>query len=120
MGKFQAKIDSIIYEANPSMRRELHYGLNDRFLGVQLLTHRAYELSSTTMTRVHSDGRRDIFIEPEPARLLISGGTVDFQVTDKDGNVISDSKQDRIEKKRVSQSWPLLTAPLMDCLRPCF
>lgn len=99
-GKVQAKIDFRIYEANPSMRRELHDGLNDRFLGVQLLTHRAYELSSTTMTRVHSDGRRDIFIEPEPARLLISGGTVDFQVTDKDGNVISDSKQDRIEKKK--------------------
>lgn len=99
-GKVQAKIDSAIYEANPSMRQGLHDGLNDRFLGVQFLTHRAYDLSSSKMTRVHPDGRRDIFIEPEPERLLISDGTADIQLTDKDGNVISDSKRDRIEKKK--------------------
>jgi hypothetical protein len=99
-GKVQAKIDSAIYEANPSMRRALHDALNDRFLGVQLLTHRAYELSSSTMTRVHPDGHRDIFMEAEPARIVISGNAVDFQVIDKDGNVISDSKRDRIEKKK--------------------
>jgi hypothetical protein len=99
-GQVQAKIDSAIYEANPDMRQGLHDALNDRFLGVQLLTHRAYELSPSAMTRVHPDGRRDIFIEAEPGRIVISGGTVDFQVTDKDGNVISDSKRDRIEKKK--------------------
>ena len=99
-GQVHAKIDSAIYEANSDMRQRLHDALNDRFLGVQLLTHRAYELSRPTMTRVHPDGRRDIFIEPEPARVVISGGTVDFQVTDKDGNVIADSKRDRIEKKK--------------------
>jgi|SRR5680860_218606 len=57
-GKVQAKIDSAIYEANPSMRQALHDALNDRFLIEQLLTHCAYELSSSTMTRVHPDGHR--------------------------------------------------------------
>lgn len=99
-GKVQAKIDSTFYEVNPSLRRTLHDALNDRFLGVQLLTHRAYELSNSTMTRVHPDGRRDIFIEAEPFSIVISGGTVDFTVTDPDGNVITDSKRDRIEKKK--------------------
>ena len=99
-GKVQAKIDSAIYEANPSMRRALHDALNDRFLSVQLLTHRAHELFSSTMTRVHPDGHRDIFMETEPGRYAISGNAVDFQVIDKDGNVISDSKRDRIEKKK--------------------
>jgi hypothetical protein len=99
-GQAHAKIDSAIYEANPNMRQNLHDALNDRFLGVQLLTHRAYEISRSTMTRVHPDGRRDIFIEPEPTRIGISDGPVDLQVTDKDGNVIADSKRDRIEKKK--------------------
>lgn len=99
-GKVHAKIDSLIYEADPSMRRVLHDALNDRFLGVQLLTHRAYELSSSTMARVHADGHRDIFMEAEPGRFVISGNAVDFQVIDKDGNVISDSKRDRIDKKK--------------------
>ena len=46
-GQVHAKIDSTIYEAKPEMRAELHDALNDRFLGVQLLTHRAYELECT-------------------------------------------------------------------------
>jgi hypothetical protein len=99
-GQVRAKVDSGIYEANPNMRQVVHDALNARFLSVQLLMHRAYELSRPTMTRVHPDGRRDIFMEPEPARMVMSGGTVDFQVTDKDGNVISDSRRDRIGKKK--------------------
>ena len=86
-GQAQAKIDSAIYEADPGMRQRLEDALNDRFLGVQLLTHRAYDLSRSTMTRVHPDGRRDIFVEAEPARLVLSAGMVDIQITDTDGNV---------------------------------
>lgn len=37
-GQVHAKIDSAIYEANADMRQELHDALNDRFLGVQLVT----------------------------------------------------------------------------------
>jgi len=31
---------------------------------------------------------------------VVSGSTADFRVTDKDGNVIADSKRDRLEKKK--------------------
>jgi len=88
-GKVEAKIESAIYDTNPSIRKVLQDSLNDRFLGVQLLTHRPYELSGSTMTRVHQNGRRDIFIELESACFVMSGGSVDFRVTDKDGNIIS-------------------------------
>ncbi len=99
-GQVQAKIDSVIFEADPKMQQRLHDSLNDRFLGVQLFTHRPYELSRSTKTRIHPDGRRDIFIEPEPARIKVSVGTVDIRITDKDGNVVADSKRDRIKKKK--------------------
>jgi hypothetical protein len=99
-GKVEAKIESAIYDANPSIRQLLQGSLNDRFLGVQLLTHRPYELSSSTIIRVHPDGRRDISIELESACLVMSGGSVDFRITDKDGNIIADSKRDRIERKK--------------------
>jgi hypothetical protein len=99
-GKAEARMDSATYDANPSIRQTLHDGLNDRFLGVQLLTHRAYELSRSTKIRLHSDGRRDMFLEVEPARIVITGNPVDFQLRDKNGNIVSDSKRDRIEKKR--------------------
>jgi len=99
-GQVHARIDSAIYSAYPDMRWVLHDALNDRFLGVQLLTHRAYELSRPTMSRVYPDGHKDIFIEAEPGHFAISGGVADSQVIDKDGNVIADSKRERLEKKR--------------------
>jgi hypothetical protein len=66
-GKVEARIDSAIYDRNPSMRQALHDAVNGRFLGVQLLTHKAYNLSRSTMTRLHPDGRRDISVEAEPS-----------------------------------------------------
>jgi len=99
-GKTEARIDSAVYDANPSMRGVLHEALNDRFLAVQLLSHRAYELSTSTMTRLHPDGRRDVFLEVEPARIVMTGHPVDIQVRDKNGNIITDSRRDRIEKKK--------------------
>jgi hypothetical protein len=99
-GKVEAKVEPAIYDANPSMPQLLQDSLNGRFLGVQLLTHRPYELSRSTITRVREDGRRDIFIELTSGIILTSVGSVDIRVTDKDVNIISDSKRDRIEKKK--------------------
>lgn len=99
-GKVEARTTAAAYDANVSMRNELHEALNDRFLGVQLLSHMPYELSKPRGTKLHPDGRKDFFIELEGAQLKLTGGTVDFQVTDKHGNVVSDSRKDRIEKKK--------------------
>jgi hypothetical protein len=100
-GQVHAKIDSAMYETKSDMREGLHEALNNRFLGVQLLTHRAYELSRPRVTRVHPDGHRDIFVEIEEVLAVASVDYVDFRVTDKDGNVIADSKRDRVEKKKI-------------------
>ena len=89
-GKVEAKIASSIFDLNPSIRRTLHDSLNDRFLGVQLLTHCPYELSMSTITRVHPDGRRDISMEPKSA-CIVMGVSLDSRVMDKDGNIISGS-----------------------------
>jgi hypothetical protein len=99
-GQVLARINSMVYEANPQMRQALHDALDARFLAVQLLTHRPYELSRSTMTRVNPDGRKDVFIEAQPGCIAISGCVADVRITDKDGNVVSDSKRGRVEKKK--------------------
>ena len=99
-GKAEAKVDAATYDASPSIRETIGQGLNDRFLGVQLLTRQAYELSVSTMTRVHPDGRRNVILEVGTGHFKITGQPVDFRVTDKDGNITADTKRDRIEKKR--------------------
>jgi hypothetical protein len=99
-GKVEARIDSTAYDREHNMRDELHNILNDHFLGVQLLTHKRYELSESSMYRVHADGRREITLFVKSAEYISVVGSIDLVVKDKDGNVLSDSRRDRIEKKK--------------------
>ena len=99
-GKVEARIDAAIYDSDPTIRQRCHDALESRFLGAQLFGHKGYELSKSTMTRVHPDGRKDYFLEVESAHLVISGGEVDFRVTDKNGILIADTKRDRIERRK--------------------
>ena len=98
-GTVEARIRPEIYDKDQSMRDRLHSSLNDRFLGVQLSSHKPYELSKASMYRLHPDGRKDITIFPEPIVIKVSMGEPDIIVKDKDGNVINDSRHERIQKK---------------------
>jgi hypothetical protein len=97
-GKAEARINSAVYEATPSMRDALGDILNGQFLAFQLFSHKSYDLSSPTMIRLHSDGRKDSFLEVGSAKMEIVCGEVDFQLCDKEGIVVVDTKRDRIEK----------------------
>lgn len=98
-GKVEARVDSSVFDSDSSIRQSLHEALSDRFLGVQVLTHRPYQLSGPTMTRLHPDGRRDRFIEPESGEIKLSGETLDIQVRDKDDNVLMDTRRERVHRK---------------------
>ena len=99
-GRVEARIDSAVFEASPRMRQALHKDLNARFLAVQLLTHRAYKLSRSTKTIIHPDGQRNVFVEPESVSMVMSVHPADISSYDQDGNIIFDTKRDRIEKKK--------------------
>lgn len=98
--KVKARIDSDIYNANPTMREELHELLNNIFLGLQPLKHSAYELSESTITRIHSDGRKDYELRPQCAVFTFTGYPPEIQITDKNGNVVYNSKNDQIEREK--------------------
>jgi hypothetical protein len=99
-GEVEARVDPLVYDKEHNMRDELHQVLNDRFLGVQLLTHKPYELSKSSMYRVHPDGQRETTVFVDSAVSFSMAGSVDLIVRDKDGNILSDSRRDRIEKKK--------------------
>ncbi|MBK8903118.1 MAG: hypothetical protein IPM53_18160 [Anaerolineaceae bacterium] len=98
-GKVEAKIAPQVYDGNPAMRDELHNALNARFLGVQMFSHKPYDLSKPSLSRLHPDGRRDVTVFVNPVNIKFTVNPVDFIARDKDGNVISDTKRERIEKK---------------------
>lgn len=98
-GKADAKISAEVFEMKSTMQDALHEILNGLFLGAQLEVYKPYELSQVSMCRLHPDGRRDITIFVEPA-VSRTSGTAEIIIADKDGNVIVDSKRDRIRKKK--------------------
>ena len=99
-GKVTATIDYAIFNENPSLREELQESLNNRFLGVQVISHARYELSNSKMIHIDADGHKHIFLELSTAVLKMTAGNIDLQLKDKDGNITSDSRRYRIEKKK--------------------
>ena len=98
-GKITVTIDGEIYDDNPSIREQLNNFLEDRFLGAQLVNRKPYELSKSSLCRNYPDGKKNYEASVETLGVVVSVGTLDVIAKDAEGNVISDSKQDRINKR---------------------
>ena len=99
-GVAEARVPSEVYDANPDIVAEIHASLKARLLGVQLVSFRPFDLSDARRTRLHADGRKDIFITLKGASMTITGGTVDVEVKTSSGDIVYSSKQQRTQQKR--------------------
>lgn len=99
-GKVDARIEAQYYDSESDLRMKLHESLNSRFLGAQIFNQKQFELSKPSMSRIHLDGRRTIYIHPEPIKIKVTTGTPDIIITDSSGNVIRDSRKERIERRK--------------------
>lgn len=99
-GVVKAHINPEVYDEQHNMRATLHHSLNNRFLGVQLITHKPYELSKPSMCRLHPDGRKDVTLFAESSIMSITTLNVDIIAKDKDGNIVGDTRRDRVMKKK--------------------
>ena len=100
-GKAEALVDPNGYENKPNIKDELTSIVKSRLDAVQLLTHREYSLARPIRTDLREDGKRDIYLETKPAASKLSPrGEVDFIHKDKDGNILYDSKQDRLTRQK--------------------
>lgn len=95
-----AKIDPDLYHAGSFIREELTKKIESRFHAVQIMTHKDFELSKPSRTDIREDGRKGHFLEVESCVMTMSVGTVDLIVKDKDGNVVSDTKRERLDKQK--------------------
>jgi hypothetical protein len=86
------KIDKLIIELNEDLK--------SRFLAVQVVTHVPYTLSNPSRYDLRKDGTKNIYLQSKPLKFSVSLGTVDIVIRDADGNVVSDTKQERIDKKK--------------------
>lgn len=97
----KAKLDILPneYPSDHSLRMQLHRELNALFLAVQVLTHMPYKLTYPTVSKLYPDGRKDIYFYPKEVTLAISCECGDFTIKDGAGNIVRDTKQERIIRR---------------------
>ncbi len=94
-----ATINPKAFYVEESIRDELTRKIECRLHAIQIMTHKDFELSKPYRINIEEDGKKNYFLEAESCIVTTSVGTVDIIVHDKNGNVISDSKRERLDKQ---------------------
>jgi len=96
-GKIVAKIDPAYGDPRPALRDQLHARLEHLFIGSQLVTARPFSLGVSSVYNQKPTGEKHLFVEVADSVCVASVGA-DYKITDKDGNVIADSRAERIKR----------------------
>lgn len=81
------------------MINKLNQDLESRFLAVQVMTHQKYKLGKPSRYDLKKDGKKNIYIQVDMVSVS-DISPIDIIISDAKGNVISDTKQERINKKK--------------------
>lgn len=60
------------------------------------MRHIPFSLSKGNVFRQLPDGRKDIFLFPDPIKIRVTTSPVDIIITDQNGNVTADTRRERI------------------------
>ncbi len=74
--------------------------VQSRALARRQQSHEDFEIHSGSIHEDRPDGGTNITTTAGPASVVAMTGKVDVKVTDAEGNVVHDSKQERIQEKR--------------------
>lgn len=99
-GEVKGEFDGSNYDQGQDFRDQLHEQVTNVFLAQQVQARRHFQLSSASMAREHSDGRRCITAFLESGKFTLSGGQIDMVVTNAKGKIIKDPKAERLQKQQ--------------------
>ena len=99
-GKVRGVFDASRYEQGREFRDQAHEAVLSRFKAQQVQLGRCFDLSLISFACEYEDGRRNETMFLETARFELRGGDVDFVLRDKTGNIVSDSKRERMDRQR--------------------
>lgn len=99
-GIAKAQISPIHIDNADEIINKLNQDLESRFLAVQVMTHQKFKLCKPSRYDLRKDGTKHIYLQVEDIVCLSDCSPIDIIIRDKDGNLISDTKQERIDKKK--------------------
>jgi len=98
-GRARANIEAKHFDSNPDLRTKIHESLNSRFQAAQIINRKTYELSESSMSRIHENGAVSQTIFVKAAELIVTANSPDIVITESNGEVAGDSKRERIAKR---------------------
>ena len=101
-----ANIEPRVFEGNDNLKDELNQIIESNFHAVQIMKRTKFELNKPSRSDLKEDGKRNHYLEVDGVVEKATAYPVDIVVKDKDGNIISDTKRDRLKK----QEWVAKTA----------
>lgn len=99
-GKIIASIKDPDPQVGKMLGDEIDRKIKQIFDAQQVLTSRSHERTALGMVRYRPDGKRDIWVSASSAMVVATVNPVDLRVTDASGNVVRDSKAERLDDQR--------------------
>jgi hypothetical protein len=99
-GKAKANIQPDVYDQNPAIIDRIEQELLTRFRAEQLIENRSFQLSGKSNVTLQTKGGGKIIRMKMAARAITLTRDIDIIVQDADGNIITDTKQERINQKQ--------------------
>lgn len=105
-GKVTISTDEKTLLENPFFVTNAENTITNFLNGFSILHHLTFELIRESPKYFNKDGTisQPVIMKIESGTYVTTGGNIEFRITDKDGNVIRDSRQDRIKKEKVFAS----------------
>lgn len=95
-GEIILKMDPEEFKGHPEIVDKLHDQLLDIFRGAALITQKPFKVNRAGVEIIYPSGQKDVFLQVASAAHAMAVGTVDIVVTDPNGNVVVNTKQDRV------------------------
>ncbi|MBE9526577.1 MAG: hypothetical protein IME94_06335 [Proteobacteria bacterium] len=99
-GIVTAKIEPLFHSENPDIKKNLTNLIENRFLTVQVMSHKDFTLSKPSRSDLRKDGGKNVFAEAEFSCISILSMSADVITQDKDGKIVSSTKHDRLDKQK--------------------
>ena len=103
----EGRIEVIFREPEPlpdaDRQAAVHREVAQVFHARMILTGRSSEMTGLTLKRRYPDGRADVWVSAASVIVVASVGAPDIIITDSEGNVVKDTKAERLADERKFQ-----------------
>lgn len=94
-----AIIDPKLLHKDNTIGKKLSREIENNLFAVHITTHKDFELEYISRADIKEDGTKSCYVQASATATMTLSAKVDVVVTDKDGNIVSDTKRERLEKQ---------------------